>query len=186
MACQGGHGSIFDPLGRGLVLPGTSIAVALRPHHGLGPSFSLKASTATTALMALLTGRPLRAPACSAGRPRLGGVQPLPSNGKRRAVPGGQSPFGHAGNPDREGLEFEPSDAVEVKPAGGKGLNAFTRRPICKREVIERVSLLIMDAERVNQSPVARYVFYWGKGRIALALQLRLALPPFLQTERQA
>src|SRR4051812_47277293 len=71
-------------------------------------------------------------------------------------------------------MMFVPWDAVEVKPAGGRGLGVFARRPIPKGEVIERVPLLIMDAEEyakgVDQSLLARYVFHWGEGRIALAL----------------
>ncbi len=71
-------------------------------------------------------------------------------------------------------MEFEPSDAVEVKPAQGKGLGVFARRPVRKGEVIERVPLLVMGAEEyaggVDESLLARYVFHWGEGQIALAL----------------
>ncbi len=71
-------------------------------------------------------------------------------------------------------MGFEPSDAVEVKPAQGKGLGVFARRPVRKGEVIERVPVLIMGAEEyaggVDESLLARYVFHWGEGQIALAL----------------
>ena len=71
-------------------------------------------------------------------------------------------------------MVFVRSDAVGVKPAGYKGLGVFARRSIPKGEVIERVPLLVMDSEEyaggVDRSLLARYVFHWGEGQIALAL----------------
>ncbi len=71
-------------------------------------------------------------------------------------------------------MAFEPSDAVEVKQAEGKGRGVFARRPIRKGEVIERAPLLVLTAEEyargVDQSILAGYVFAWGEGQYALAL----------------
>ncbi len=71
-------------------------------------------------------------------------------------------------------MTFEPSEAVEVRQAEGKGLGVFARRPIRKGEVIERVPLLILNAEEyaagVDKSLLAGYVFAWGEGQYALAL----------------
>ena len=69
---------------------------------------------------------------------------------------------------------FEPSDAVEVRAVEGKGRGVFARRAIRKGELIERVPLLILDAEEyargVDKSLLAGYVFAWGDNQFALAL----------------
>ena len=60
-------------------------------------------------------------------------------------------------------MAFVQSDAVEVKRARGKGRGVFSRRPISKGEVIERVPILVLeesDYEKgMDGTLLAGYVF---------------------------
>ena len=71
-------------------------------------------------------------------------------------------------------MAFEQSDAVVVKRVPGKGLGVFARRPIGEGEVIERVPVLVLPDDEIEDGEsgtrLANYCFEWGKGTVALAL----------------
>ncbi len=66
------------------------------------------------------------------------------------------------------------SEMVLVRNIRGKERGVFARRPIEKGEVIERVPVIVLQAEEVGEYPKERglgaYVFEWGRGTVALAL----------------
>jgi uncharacterized protein len=66
------------------------------------------------------------------------------------------------------------SDAIEIKRVRGKGRGVFARRRIRRREVIERVPVLVLPEEEVRDAQswtgLAGYCFRWSGGRLALAL----------------
>jgi SET domain-containing protein len=66
------------------------------------------------------------------------------------------------------------STAIEVRAVRGKGRGVFARRPIGAGEVIERVPVLLVDAQDLRDRDgwigLASYCFLWDTGRYALAL----------------
>jgi SET domain-containing protein len=66
------------------------------------------------------------------------------------------------------------SVAIEVRTIRGKGRGVFARRWIPEGEVIERVPVVVLDAEELRNSEgwsgLASYCFLWDTGRYALAL----------------
>ena len=120
-------------------------------------------------------GRATKSHPLNASHPGLDGMPPIPSNGLRRANPGGMPTGRPRGRPGSGGrIAFQQSEAVEVKRVRGKGRGVFARRPIRKGEVIERVPVLVMSVEEYEEGMdgtlLSRYVFAWGEGQIALAL----------------
>lgn len=71
-------------------------------------------------------------------------------------------------------MAFQHTDAVVVKRVRGKGRGVFARRFIAEGEDIERVPLLILPEVEVygedEASRLGDYCFYWGPGKVALAL----------------
>lgn len=66
------------------------------------------------------------------------------------------------------------SSAIEVRTVRGKGRGVFATRPISEGEVIERVPVLLIEAEELRNPDgwigLASYCFLWDTGRYALAL----------------
>ncbi len=66
------------------------------------------------------------------------------------------------------------SDLIAVKRVKGKGRGVFARRAIREGEVIERVPVLVLRLEEIQDSDgwtgLAGYCFLWGEGTVALAL----------------
>lgn len=71
-------------------------------------------------------------------------------------------------------MPLRQSDTIEVKRIPRKGRGVFARKAIDEGEVIERVPVLVLPAELVeDQSARAglwEYSFEWGEGTVALAL----------------
>ena len=71
-------------------------------------------------------------------------------------------------------MALRHSDAIEIKRVRGKGRGVVARRLIRRGEMIERVPVLVLAAEEVRDaegwSGLAGYCFWWGEGRLALAL----------------
>lgn len=71
-------------------------------------------------------------------------------------------------------MPHRQSDAIEVKQIRGKGRGVFASRDIVEGEVIERVPVLVLPAEVVEDQSTRgslwEYSFQWGKGTVALAL----------------
>jgi hypothetical protein len=71
-------------------------------------------------------------------------------------------------------VAFRHSDAIEVKRIPGKGRGVFALRRFRKGEVIERVPVLVLPANTLEEGPadsrLADYCFVWGRGTVALAL----------------
>ena len=71
-------------------------------------------------------------------------------------------------------MALRQSDAVEVRQVKGKGRGVFARRTIAKGEVFERVPVLVLPIEDIQNvdgwSGLAGYCFNWGEGTVALAL----------------
>jgi uncharacterized protein len=76
-------------------------------------------------------------------------------------VPGGMMAFTH-------------SESIEVKQIHGKGRGVFARRRIRKHEVIERVPVIVLPMEAIEDATpgpgLANYCFLWGRRSVALAL----------------
>lgn len=66
------------------------------------------------------------------------------------------------------------STAIEVRTIRGKGRGVFATRPIAEGEVIERVPVLLIEADELRNGDawtgLASYCFLWDAGRYALAL----------------
>lgn len=62
------------------------------------------------------------------------------------------------------------SELVEVKRVRGKGRGVFAKSFISEGTVIERVPVLVLPTEDVETTPLADYVFEWGRDTVALAL----------------
>ena len=62
------------------------------------------------------------------------------------------------------------SKLVEVKRIRGKGRGVFATSFIPAGTVIERVPVLVLPVEDVETTPLADYVFEWGRDTVALAL----------------
>jgi SET domain-containing protein len=66
------------------------------------------------------------------------------------------------------------SQLIEIKRVGKKGRGVFARTKIPKATVIERVPVVTLPVAEVfgstRQSKLARYVFNWGDGVVAIAL----------------
>lgn len=69
-------------------------------------------------------------------------------------------------------MAFSTSASIRVKQVPGKGLGVFAVSDIAEQELIERCPVLVMSKSDVWQadSLLSRYVFVWGKGKVALAL----------------
>ncbi|SIN72323.1 hypothetical protein SAMN05444166_0438 [Singulisphaera sp. GP187] len=71
-------------------------------------------------------------------------------------------------------MVLEHSDAIEVRRSPGKGRGVFARRRIEAGEVIERVPVLVVPVEDLNQgsawTSLGNYCFVWNKSTVALAL----------------
>lgn len=71
-------------------------------------------------------------------------------------------------------MPLRQSDAIEVKRIPGKGRGVFARREISEGEVIERVPVLVLPSELVEDHSVRaglwEYSFEWGAETVALAL----------------
>ena len=69
-------------------------------------------------------------------------------------------------------MAFSPPTAIYVKQTRGKGLGVFAARDIAENELIERCPVLVLTKTEIYQSGaiLPRYVFTWGKGKVALAL----------------
>jgi len=62
------------------------------------------------------------------------------------------------------------SDVLEVRRAPGKGRGVFARVDIPEGTIVERVPLLIVDADELEDSGLMDYVFIWSKKTVAIAL----------------
>ena len=66
------------------------------------------------------------------------------------------------------------AEGIEVKLVIGKGRGVFARQAIREGEVIERVPVIVIPLEDIKNSEgwvgLAGYCFYWGEGKVALAL----------------
>jgi len=66
------------------------------------------------------------------------------------------------------------SVAIEVRTIRGKGRGVFARRGIRAGELIERVPVVVLDANELRNGEgwtgLASYCFLWDTGRYALAL----------------
>ena len=69
-------------------------------------------------------------------------------------------------------MPFFPPTAICVKQTPGKGLGVFATRDIRLDELIERCPILVLTKSEVLESGplLPRYVFSWGRGKVALAL----------------
>ena len=69
-------------------------------------------------------------------------------------------------------MAFSTTKSIRVKQVPGKGLGVFAVCEIAEEELIERCPVLVMSKSDVWQvdSLLSRYVFSWGKGKVALAL----------------
>lgn len=71
-------------------------------------------------------------------------------------------------------MVLEHSDAIEVRRSPGKGRGVFARRRIKAGEVIERVPVLVVPIDDLNQgeawTSLGNYCFVWSKRTVALAL----------------
>ena len=69
-------------------------------------------------------------------------------------------------------MAFSTTTSIRVKQVPGKGLGVFAVCDIAAEELIERCPVLVMSKSEVWQadSLLSRYVFSWGKGKVALAL----------------
>ena len=69
-------------------------------------------------------------------------------------------------------MAFSTSQSICVKQVAGKGLGVFAACDIAADELIERCPVLVMTKSDVWQadSLLSRYVFSWGKAKVALAL----------------
>ncbi len=66
------------------------------------------------------------------------------------------------------------SGLIEIKRIKGKGRGVFARRAIREGEVIERVPVLVLQLDEIQNSEgwtgLAGYCFLWGEKTVALAL----------------
>lgn len=66
------------------------------------------------------------------------------------------------------------TDLIEVRRVKGKGRGVFARRWIRNGDVIERVPVLVLTADEVEDGSswdgLAGYCFLWGERKLALAL----------------
>ncbi|QDU79035.1 SET domain protein [Polystyrenella longa] len=67
-------------------------------------------------------------------------------------------------------MSFKQSEWVKVKKVKGKGRGIFARKFIPEGTVIEKVPVLVMQAEDTYGTFIEDYVFEWGKDTVALAL----------------
>jgi uncharacterized protein len=71
-------------------------------------------------------------------------------------------------------MALRQSDSVEVKQVKGKGRGVFALRTIRKGEVIERVPVLVLPIEDIQNGEswngLTSYCFHWGEKTVALAL----------------
>lgn len=71
-------------------------------------------------------------------------------------------------------MPFSHSDLVEVRQIPRKGRGVFARCAIAEGQEIERVPVLVLPSSEVDESEewagLSGYWFYWGRGRLALAL----------------
>lgn len=71
-------------------------------------------------------------------------------------------------------MALEHSNAIEVRRSPGKGRGVFARRLIRAGEVIERVPVLVVPIDDLNQgeawTSLGSYCFVWNKSTVALAL----------------
>jgi uncharacterized protein len=71
-------------------------------------------------------------------------------------------------------MGLQQSDAVEIRTAKGKGRGVFARRTIREGEEIERVPVLVMSLEEVQNGPewttLGTYCFMWERNKVAVAL----------------
>jgi hypothetical protein len=62
------------------------------------------------------------------------------------------------------------SDVLEVRQSPGKGRGVFAKVDIPKGTVFERVPLLVVETEELEDSRLMDYVFVWSKKSVAIAL----------------
>lgn len=62
------------------------------------------------------------------------------------------------------------SDLVEIRYTKAKGRGVFARRAIPKDAVIERVPVVIVTWDQIDESELANYAFTWTETKAAIAL----------------
>ena len=62
------------------------------------------------------------------------------------------------------------SDYIEVRYVKGKGRGVFARRPIPAGTEFEKVPLIIVDWDTIQDSELAHYVYTWTDKTVAVAL----------------
>ncbi len=71
-------------------------------------------------------------------------------------------------------MGFTHSEAIEVKWIKGKGRGVFARRLIREGEVIEKVPVIVLPLEEVEENTdvgrLTQYIFTWSRRSVALAL----------------
>lgn len=67
-------------------------------------------------------------------------------------------------------MSIKQSSLVETKKIPKKGRGVFAKTPIAAGTEIERVPLLIMDVESIDESMLMDYVYTWTETKVALAL----------------
>lgn len=71
-------------------------------------------------------------------------------------------------------MPIQSSSLIEVKRTARKGRGVFARRFIPEGTVFETVPVIVLPIEEIlescDNSVLARYVFDWGRGTMALAL----------------
>ena len=65
---------------------------------------------------------------------------------------------------------FEHSTRIEIRKSPKRGLGVFAKEPIQKGGVIERVPLLVVTWEDIDDSELADYAFVLTEKKVAIAL----------------
>lgn len=67
-------------------------------------------------------------------------------------------------------MALEPSQYLYTKRTRKKGRGVFAKTLIPKGTVFEKVPLLIVDLETIDESMLMDYVYDWGRDTVAVAL----------------
>jgi SET domain-containing protein len=67
-------------------------------------------------------------------------------------------------------MPHQQSDLVEIRYTKDKGRGVFARTRIAKGTVIERVPVVVVTWDRIEDSELAHYAYTWNERKAAIAL----------------